>query len=65
MSEKPKRRTPIERYIEDGAAVDRRDRWEEKQREAGWTRVTFRVHSDDVQKLRDFAIKLQNERRGT
>jgi len=65
MVEKPKRRTPIERYIDDGAVADRRDRWEEKQRELGWTRVTVRVHVDDVQALKEFAARLQNARRGT
>lgn len=64
MAERPKRRTPIERYIDDGAVADRRNRWEEKQRELGWTRVTVRVHVDDVQALKEFAARLQNARRG-
>lgn len=58
-----KRRTPIERYIEDGRIDDRRARYEEKQREAGFTRVTVRVHADDVGAIRELAQKLVEARR--
>jgi len=47
MLDKKKRRTPIERYIEDGT-LDRRSKWQKEQERLGVTRITLRVHRDDV-----------------
>lgn len=56
------RATPIEKFIRDGGKVDRRQRWVEKQKSIGITRVLLRVHVDDEKALRDFAASLLQKR---
>jgi hypothetical protein len=60
-SEKRRRRTPIERYIEDGT-IDRRTQWEINQNAMGLTRITVRVHRDDMSKVKAYCTSLRKAR---
>lgn len=57
-----KRRTPVERYIDEGTLVNRKVRWELEQVKLGFTRVTLRVHTDDVERLKTYASRLLKKR---
>lgn len=60
----PKKRTPIERFIEEGTLEDRRSRWEQEQRKKGLYRVCVRCHLDDREKVKEYAASLLRERLG-
>jgi hypothetical protein len=61
----PKRRTPIERYIEEGPIVlDRRRKYEEEQQKLGFIRCTVRVHKEDCAKVKAYAARLLKKRGG-
>ena len=62
VPDKPKLRTPIERYIEDGPLVDRRRKYEEEQAKAGFCRLTVRVHQDDIEQLKRYVGRLLKKR---
>lgn len=64
MPQRTLRRLPVERFIEDGSLTDKRTRWEDRQREKGYTRVTLRVHADDCERLKKYAAKLLKARQG-
>ena len=59
---KPKRRTPIEIYIEDGPALDRRRKYEAEQVKLGIIRCTVRCHKDDCETLKKYAARLLAKR---
>ncbi len=59
---KPKRRTPIEIYIEDGPVMDRRRKYEAEQVKLGIIRCTVRCHKDDCETLKKYAARLLAKR---
>jgi hypothetical protein len=60
-SAKRRRRTPIERYIEEGT-IDRRTQWEINQNARGLTRITVRVHRDDMKMVKAYCASLLKAR---
>lgn len=61
MGKRPSLPTPLEVEVALTMA-DRRVRWEQAQKAAGFKRVQLRVHQDDEAKLRAFSLKLLRRR---
>lgn len=57
------RKTPLERYIDERAPLDRRKAYEVRQKALGYRSIKLRVHAEDEASLRQHAEELLRARR--